>query len=291
MADDVDQTQTQPAPKSTLRTYAKDVAALGGNISDVSSLPPPTEETPVATPAETTTSETAPPAPEISEPDLPPAYIIPKAPTTNETRESVLARLRAKVAGTPAKSTVPAPSSTDASREAVLARLKSKAETPAPVTPTATPSPIHTYKSDFSDRTKSTGASRISVLAREQDAGTPAPQVVPLHRSRHIVAIGIALIALGAGSIVIAYRLVTGTPVLPPTLSVPSLILPNGREEIVGQGVQLQQALVALEEKNTGEGEAIVAYVTYASTTPNGSTINIPATGGDLIATLGLPAP
>ncbi len=266
----------QPEPAEPfLRTYAKDAAALGGNTNTPATPPPPPAQKP---------------APKVPEPELPPAYIIPKAPTTNETRDSVLSRLRAKV-GAPAKPAELAPLPPPASREAVLSRLYKQAETPK--APVAAPSPIHTYKSDFSDRTKQSGASHISILAAQQDAGAhPAPEVLrPVRKNNSLFVAGAVLIVLGIGSVILAYQLVTGKPVIPFEPMVPSLIFADQRMQISGAGKELQEALTTLEDIPLAEGEVIVAYVTYATTTPEGETIEEPATGGALIAAMQLPAP
>lgn len=310
MSDDVDVSLPVPDASDTgdhyFRTFAKDAAALGGAGKDVKPTPAP-KKTPAPTPAPAPTlvPETdtlPPPPPPVSEPNLPPAHIIPKAPSTDESRESVLARLRRKAGGSVGSATVQEhtkPLSGD--RNEVLARLKANS-TKAPVapapqrevgrTPEAVPSPIHTYKSDFADHTKTTGASRISVLARQQDAGTPAPRTLSTRKNnRYVFLGGAALIVLGIGSVWLAYSLVSQTPVLPSGFTVPSLITPNDRAELSGTGTALRQALVELAERTTGEGDVVVAYMTYASTTPEGTTVTLPVSGGDVIKALALPAP
>lgn len=294
MADDTVTPVTNTPTQNAFRTYAKDAASLGGKVSAPATpavQKPQPAPTPI-TPSEPVSQTTAPQQPPTIEPNLPPAHIIPKAPSTDETRESVLARLRNKVGiQTPQATTAPKPKDKD--REAVLARLQSKAQERPVSTPTPqeqAPAPIHTYKTDFADRTKNTGASRISIVAREQDAGTQ-PQTLKIKSNNRFVFLGgFALIILGAGSIALAYALVTGKPVIPSSYSVPSLILPNERVEIRGSDAELRSALVALEEQ-TAEGEVTVAYLTFASTTPEGNILNIPAEGGALIAALSLPAP
>jgi hypothetical protein len=185
----------QEDSKPQFRTYASDVAKLTGKplSSTVQNTPAPIPTTP------------APP---------PPAKIIPKAPTTEESREAVLERLRAKAAGkTPATPAAPAPTppppapSTAETREEVLKRLQKNAvqkstpaapvvAAPAPVAPplpqrpatpvgilplakkpeaVQPPATVHTYKSDFSEKAKTEHATPISILAAEQNARGTAP--------------------------------------------------------------------------------------------------------------------
>ncbi len=276
---DVQDTQT-PAATPFIRTFAKDAASFGG----AAAVPEPVAAAP----------QPQPKAPEpVVEPELPPAVIIPKAPTTNESREEVLARLRAKVGGkTPppvAQPTRPASSS----REEVLARLKKQTPPPPkPSEPIAAPTPIHTYSSDFQDKKKEAGASRISILAKQQDAGaTREPIVLTTKKSNLPLIGGAALIILGIVSVTLAYQFVSRQPIIPAQLNVPSLIFADAKAEISGEGVALQQALVALEGNELQDGEVLVAYVTYATTTADNTVIREPATGGALIAALGFTAP
>lgn len=315
MSDDIDVNLPVPDASDTgehyFRTFAKDAAALGGSTKSTVPTPPPkTSSAPVQAPkSESNKEEVLPPPPAVpTEPNLPPAHIIPKAPSTDESRESVLARLRRKAGQSgpvPTPNTQNQPLSND--RSEVLARLKANAsknrgaEIPSSVLPSvpevgrmpeATPSPIHTYKTDFADHTKVTGASRISVLARQQDAGTPAPRTLSTKKNtRYVFLGGAALIVLGIGSVWLAYSLVSKTPVLPSGFTVPSLITPNDRAELTGTGQALRSALVALGEQATGEGDVVVAYMTYSTTTADGVTTTLPVTGGEVIKALSLPAP
>lgn len=292
-----------------IRTYAKDAASLGGGGASrvPTPAPPPVPlqaqipQTPLSADSPVASNITESPKPEPplepSEPiigsDLPPANIVPKAPTTSETREEVLTRLRAKFSQTPTVSasvTLTKPPPGSSSREEVLARLKKNT---APTTESASLSPIHTYSSDFRDISKQKSASKISILASEQDAGgTPAPAVLkPAHSNRFALVGGILLIGLGAISVFLAYRFVTNTPVIKTQLSIPSLIFADTRAEIEGEGKSLQTALANLKDNNLSQNSVLVAYVTYATTTAEGVQITEPATGGALIAALALPAP
>lgn len=292
-------------PKPQFRTYASDVAKLSGR---------PLSKTSTSTPAPEPTKPVEPAPP-------PPAQIIPKAPTTDESREAVLERLRAKaekreVPAPPEAKPVPPAPSTNESREAVLARLKAKASGPVQVpvpapaphptpppglppvsrpVPTQTPSPIHTYKSDFSDRAKAENASPISILAVEQNArgAQPTPQQLkPLQKNYTPFVIGaLVLILAGGASMYFAVSFVTGRPPILISPSVPSLIFADEHRELQGTGAELVQGLADLSNTNMREGGVAIAYVTYASTTEKGVTIMLPAEGGALISALGLGAP
>jgi|CXWL01.1.fsa_nt_gi hypothetical protein len=281
---DVKTTDTSAQPAPFIRTYATDAARLGGQ-SVVPTVAPQTSTVPSGgTPKE--------PEP-VLEPDLPPAVIIPKAPTTNETREEVLARLRAKVESSTSKKVTATPRPESTSREEVLARLKQNATTPPEASVIETPSPIHTYTSDFRDKSKKTGASKISILASQQDAsGTREPEALaPVRKSNFAVIGGGLLIVLGLVSVTLAYQFVTKQPIIPTQTVIPSLIFADARAKITGAGRTLQKALVDLNNTSLAEGNVLVAYVAYSTTTEDGTVVEEPANGGALISALGLPAP
>lgn len=295
--DDTATPQQTDSARPQFRTYASDVAALTGKP-----LPKTVQNTP------------APPSKPF---EPPPATIIPKAPTTDESRDAVLSRLRARVGSeTPAMpvpaAILPKAPSTDEARADVLARLRAgagPAPAPAParpapppglppihkIEPVAPPAPIHTYKSDFSDRSKETGASKISILAAEQNAlgrGKPLPQIPVKKKGRMLYVTGAALLILaGAASIYFAFAFVTGHPPVLVGPSVPSLIFADEHVELKGESGELRAGLADLATRSLAEGGVAVAYVTYATTTAKGDTVVLPAEGGALIRAMGLPAP
>lgn len=284
------------------RTYARDVAALTGTA--------PTQIT--NTPA---------PAPKPKAPaEPPPAPIIPKAPTTEESREAVLARLKQRATPKePAPREAPAtpikPPPTQESREEVLRRLKEKAvavgtaprtstqpsfETPVGVPkitkePVASPAPIHTYTSDFREKATTERATPLSILAQEQDAQgtTSAPTVLKSPKKNYLpLALGaLALICAGVASVYVAVSFVTGRPPVIGMPVVPSLVFSDMQRELKGSGEELQQGLIDLTREPLSEGQVAVAYITYASTTAKNTTIYIPAEGGALISSMNLSAP
>lgn len=316
---------TPKTPQRVTRTFAQDVARLSGKPIPPSAQKPtaaPAKQTPITKQPEISekkelvTSTPAPkpvatpPLPPRPAPEPPPAYIIPKAESTDETREDVLARLRAKVAKNqvtgpvlaPVSQAVKAPS-TEESREAVLARLRGKArsastptvETPAPLPPVAAavpePERIHTYKSDFSEHIDDKSASTFSVLAAQADAST-SDRVIFKERRRFPITlvVGILLILCGGSGIYAAYYFVTNKTVPVLVLNVPSLVTADEREEVSGTGATLLSSLRTLSEESLQEGRVRVAYTTSASTTPTGP-IALPQGGGALIAALALPMP
>ena len=311
-----------PAPDASqphFRTYASDVAALTGkspapHIPHTSAL----HTTSIAS-APATSATVLAPAPVAKPYDPPPASIIPKAPTTEESRDAVLERLRATAASRnpappPAPTPIPAAPSTNEAREEVLARLKSKAPpvkptpvSPAPLPPgipaiTKTieknvpkPAPIHTYKSDFSQKAKTEQASPLSILAAEQNAQGSAEHIHQLKPQKKnylpLILGSFALIIAGATSVYFAFTFVIGRPSIIVPAVVPSLIFADEHIELRGTGTELQQGLINLSSKERPPGSIAVAYITFASTSAKGTTVMLPADGGALISSLGLSAP
>lgn len=335
--DEPDAQGTTDASHPKFRTYASDVAALTGSHTplpkDARNAPASATPTPISMPPKDAAPASAPvppPAPEPVAPpapvvpyDPPPADIIPKAPNTEESRESILARLRAKAAdhidpvAPPPASIIPKAPTTDEAREQVLARLRGGAASAAPQAPAPAPiasaprpaplpsippvtkpvpaaAPIHTYKSDFSDKAKETGASKISILAAEQNAlGRAAPVALKTPKKSYtlLIAGAVLLILAGGASIYFAFAFVTGHPPVIVAPSVPSLIFADERVELHGTSAELRSGLAELSNHPLSDGGVAVAYVTYSTTTEKGKTITLPAAGGALISAMGLPAP
>jgi hypothetical protein len=284
---------TPPADSSKphIRTYAGDVAALTGK---------PLAKKVVNTPAPAPVQETPPPEP-------PPAMIIPKAPTTGESKEEVLARLRARAAEhTPVQKEtpdyVPAPSapSTSESKEEVLKRLKQRASQnvaapmppmPKVEKPTPPPERLHTYTSDFAARATNENATRISVLAAQADAA-PAVAKLPEQKRPNVMAfvLGGILIVAGIGAVYAAYRFATGSPPIPQEQTIPSLIFADERVRLEGSAEDLRASLAKGADVSLSPGEAAITYLSYSTTTEEG-TIEIVATGAELVEALRLPAP
>lgn len=293
----MDDTASSPA-QPPIRTYASDVAQLTGK---------PLAKNVRNDPAPAPVRATTPAAP-------PPATILPKAPSTEEKREEVLARLKAHAVPTPRTAPVEPPPatiipkapSTDEKRDEVLARLRAKVGevpqqplrpaptpefTPPGLPPVGTPSPLHTYSTDFSDKARITNASSISILAAQADSKTPAPvALAPARRNVLPIVAAVALVIAGGVSIFFAYRLVTGRPSLPAEAVIPSLIFADDHAELTGSSDELRRGLVGLESRALTSGNVIVAFMTYSTTTKDG-TVQVPAQGGALISAFALPAP
>jgi hypothetical protein len=281
--DETTQTGTTTPAVRQVRTFASDVAALTrkGGTKDMKSVPTPI----VAKP---------------KPPEPPPAEIIPKAPTTNESKEEVLSRLRARAAQIPQKEVptppvsyepVPHAPTTEESKEAVLKRLHAKVAVPPQPKKEDPPKRVHTYKSDFAEHAAERGASQIEIMAAQADAG-PAPVTLAPKKRTNVFAFvaGGILVLAGIGSVYAAYRFAVGEPPLPEETFVPSLIFADERIRLSGSGEDLRGNLtsgggLSLEDKGVA-----VAYLSYSTTTKEGVT-EIVATGNELFAALRLPAP
>lgn len=77
---------------------------------------------------------------------------------------------------------------------------------------------------------------------------------------------------------------------MPTDLFVPSLIFADQEARIEGSGRELRQALLSLSDRDLGEGEVVLAYATYSTTTKNG-VVEMPVSGGALLAAMELPFP
>ncbi len=299
-----------------IRTFAKDAQRLGQPFGKKS--PPP-----VPAPAKERVDTLA------SLPKLQGIPVTPNAPTTSETKSSVVGRFETvegvtiemppipaelekqnepqkpltaegrptppeqikEVEPKPVIEEKPAQPVTPPSREEIFSRLKkidSSVEVPPENLP---PQTIHTYSTDVRDASKRAQATPFTILAREQDAGGGAPET--LHRKHNptvAIAGGFLLIIFGIVSVTLAYNFVKNESSIMSELSVPSLISPDSRARISGEGKKLQSVLASLTDSPLQNGDVLVAYVTHASTTPKGP-IEEPASGGALIAAMDIKAP
>lgn len=166
---------------------------------------------------------------------------------------------------------------------------------PKPQAQVQSPSPIHTFKSDFADRIDTKGASTFSVLAAESDAGKKPGKKVrepfSLNRNVVITVLGMVLILAAGGGAYGVYRYVASKGVVPILGTVPSLVFADERQSIAGEGQKLLEAMAASAEQPLGEGKVRVVYLTQASTTASQQTVDIPLSGGRLVGSLQLSAP
>lgn len=293
---------------SHVRSFAKDVAALSGDKKPQdmapSLAPAPAPVVPAAAPAPIAPPVSAEPAvrlgrepiPAVSAPIVPPTPKLPVEPAVS----------------LPLATTPSAP--VTESKEEVLARLKQKAtlpkvDVPTPPPPVSVPgsapiplvkpplppkaSPIHTYKSDFSEHIDANNASVFSVLAAEKDAKkSPSPEVLKEKTSNRFKFIGGGmLILLGLIGIWAAYQWSQDRSIIPVDDMVPSLVFADSRREVSGKGSDLMRTLAEVAASSVPQGNVVVTYITTASTTDEGSPFKFPAPGGALIRALGLPAP
>ncbi len=280
-----------------VRTFAKDVAAFGGekkpqdmapSIAPAPTPPPVVVPEPIAPKAapepvvrlgrEPIPVESPSPVPAVPKPVAP---VVPAPPP--ETKEDILARLREKAA----QAKVPTPPATPAPIQTGV---------PIPLTKPLVSSkaaPLHTYKSDFSEHIDAKDASVFSVLAAEKDAQKPkALEVLPEQKkSRATFIIGGMLILLGLVGVYAAYQWSQDRSIIPMDDMVPSLVFADARREVTGKGTDLMRALGEVAGSSIPSGNVVVTYITTATTTAEGAPFKFPAPGGALIRALGIPAP
>lgn len=139
---------------------------------------------------------------------------------------------------------------------------------PPPPPQPAGPAPIKTYESDFSKRVKETNASTATVLAAEQDA---LPTVVASGPSQskggvvYIIA-GIVLLLAGGIGAYFAYEhyLAASAPiVVAPSVSAPIFV--DEREELLGTGSVMLQAIQKSVVRPIASGSVRFLYVASTS--------------------------
>lgn len=156
------------------------------------------------------------------------------------------------------------------------------------VAPT-TPTPFHSYSSDFASRVDTEGASTFSVLAAQKDAA-PQPEAAPQPKKTYWlpIAAGVVLIVGGAVGVLAAYHFMQSKAPVAISPTVPSLIKADSYALLTGS--YLAGALMQVANQPLTQGEVVVTYVNLSTTTQQGL-VQIPQPGGILIADLKLPAP
>ncbi len=311
---------TVSAPTPTLPTAAPAPAQQNPYASIPKSIVP--ELSPLTVPAaaiptvsafsKIQTPSATPPVSAMVMPQAPPSLLTPEQPVPSDG------------APIPLRTTVPAPTAIAESREQLLARLHAKVAEhgeanerlvedsvlpqSAPTTPELVPinnpvavpsaetlSPLHTYKSDFSEHINDTHASGIEILAAQQDAAHSEPATpAPVHNPYAIwFAIGgvIFLITSMVG-LLYAYRYNThlSAPVVT-RQTAPTLVFVDSQKELSGTGITLQKALAQEATQSLAQGSMRLTYISVATTTILGATTTVPGAGGYLIAALGIPIP
>jgi hypothetical protein len=253
-----------PKPESSdplqkyIRTFAGDMeVAKAGGKPDLAPLLPHKESlaaTPVVVPPATVD-----PAPHVWD---------------EQAREAALAQVRAKMAEDEAHA------------------VHRSTEKPEPLVERAediiaeTPSPIHTYSEDFSDRMKDQHASTVTVLAAEQDVGRE-PVVEQGESATHralVVAAGVLLIVLSGAGVYYAYRGYAAAHmpvVVTPPISAPIFI--NEEEKTTGEGGVLLRAIEASLARPLASGSVRLVGSTNATTTREGLFTALPFSAPNIL--------
>ncbi|HEX8947120.1 MAG TPA: hypothetical protein VF829_02800 [Candidatus Paceibacterota bacterium] len=262
-----------PLPETLkLRTYARDLARMKGE--------PVPEEPPTPVPP--------PPPPPSPKPHIPEPALV-TTPVSEQLTPEPSAQDKL-VAG----STLPQKPEV----------LDFASQAPVPPTPTHTPppqdisAPVHTYRSDFIDRVRETGATQTDVLAAEQDARgsrlSATQEKSPVSRGRSVaLAFGSFFLVAASGLGVwyaYGYNLRANTPVST-GVAAPSLIAADNAQEVSGTGSALMQAIAAASAKPIADGSVTILYTATTTYDTAGIPIHTPESGGQLIAALGLPMP
>jgi hypothetical protein len=328
-----------------IRTYAKDVAMLTNTPIPKSVAPAiPTVTTPLSqtTPASTTESgvtvqefDSSPTnikdgdvspkefkqeevtltasdsdgifASSMAPTQLKPIAPVPVAEQTEEEKEAVLARLRARLAShqqMPSQASTPEPLIRAAAPDfsttpeptlpqipEVIPKELFVPPTPLPAVPPPAPvstSGLHTYSGDFADHIDEQKSSTFSVLAAQSDAGQNSTPLPRARRSFLPLIAGGAMLVIGVGAVTGAYIFTHKTGSTVTGLTVPSLVRFDESVEVKGTGLTLMKALANVAQSGSVSGNVVVTYVTGADAT---STTGIPQPGGVLIKALSLPAP
>ncbi len=154
-------------------------------------------------------------------------------------------------------------------------------------------SPIHTYKSDFRDYVHDTNASETQMLAKEQDSISNEKQKSPKNKNNIWFAVGgIIFLVLSISGLWYAYSYNSklSAPVATKTTA-PTLIFVDSQQELFGTGTELINSLARSASKPLANGSMRLTYISVATSTMFGATTTSPASGGYLIAALGLPMP
>ncbi len=232
-------------------------------------------------------------------PKIKPVVNIPTPSQDEDERKKILERLRSKV---PQKKN----EENNFTVGSILPPPPPKHEQPAPpaqtpIKKTAAPkqssptiSPIHTYKTDFVDTVRKTGASATSILAVEHDAQSRTKShIQKAHKASLWFVIGGAfLVVISIVGIGYAYlHNIKETSPAPIVLSVPSLIPSSTSHEISGSGPALLQALAQTAQIHLQNGAVAITYLATTTKLKNGAIKKRPLPGGYIIAALHLPIP
>jgi hypothetical protein len=236
------------------------------------------------------------PAPTLA-PMSPIAPVASIAPLTenqpsDKERAEILARLKAKVQESRPDIVLAAPIVIEVP-EPVISTPPPPPVTLAPVQQIETPSPIHTYKTDFNDHVEKKQASTFSILAAEKDAPNKSIAVRPARRNGNkalVIVSGILLVLVGVGGMYAAYVYMSkNAPVLIST-GPASLIPADSQIKLAGTGSELMRALASTAQQPLPANSVLLTYVDFSTTTSQGVT-ETQASGGAFLTALNLTAP
>ncbi len=227
-------------------------------------------------------------------------------------RAAILARLKAKaashptmIAPSPPVTEVTTPKQEPLAKSESLPKIEELPPMPLPMAlPVIAPptektaenkivsESLHTYKTDFADHEKESGASKFTVLAAEKDAKRKPRAKTQKHGSGPVLAIisSIFLIIIGGGGAYAAYvYMVQSAPIA--ILSTPiTPITPDASVPLKGTGDALLRALATQSLQQIPPNSIVNTYVTEATTTRQG-VVEQQATGGAFFTELNLQAP
>ncbi len=302
---------TAPAEEDRGAVLARLKAKMANYVPPAPVPAPPVEEAPVPPQVETPAPvepfvppapPTPPPAPIAPEPVAIPEPVSiptppPALPPQPEPAPVFASAPEPPVNPLPPLYREPLPSEEEMRASVMPAPARAPIQPPTPPAPVQAPASdrFHSYATDFTQQVDTTGASAFSVLAAQQDAGTPA-QPAPLPRAKRmsmlVIAGSLVLILLSVGGAYGAYRYVASRQVVPTiTTKVPSLVFADSTKELKGTGTELLQSLAMASTDALPQGSVMVTYITQQATGEQGVIAGAPAKGGQLIKALDLQAP
>lgn len=176
-------------------------------------------------------------------------------------------------------------------------RVERPVPPPPPVREQGSPSPFHSYSTDFAKRIDDKKASTFSVLAAQSDTKPrEAVRTKKVTRSgpKPVVLVATALFVIGGGAFAFAvFQVLNGTnDTISISPNVPSVIPADEAKELHGvSGTDLMRELRKTANEPLLDGNVLITYITSASSTPKGLPISIPQPGGTLVKALPLLAP
>jgi hypothetical protein len=143
-------------------------------------------------------------------------------------------------------------------------------------------SPLKTYAGDFADRIKATGASRVTVLATEQDAHVSAPRAedsTPRSKGHFILGIAGGLLFLGAiaGAYFAYTRYVALSLPVPIISSIMTTIVAEEQGEVSGRGKELLEEIQQSVARPLASGSVRLLSLSPTASSSVFSMLQLPA--------------